>query len=262
MEIRKKDGRQLMAKGNILGDDEIRALIPAARAGDQDAMMRIVDSQEGLIWNIAKRWRGAAFEMDDLLQIGRIGVVRAVRAFDPDAGAQFNTFAVRYIRTEIRNEAIGRFRAMRVPYWIFPVRKKARKHANERGISVDAALVELGYSNEARDAVRKASLTIIDEDISPRRGNYCRADSPDGFSPTTEDRGPDRVDDADFVPWLIGGLPPHHRPFAVMVLGLDGRDLDHRRIAAEIGSNAGCVRERKRRVLRMMRERASMALGA
>ena len=54
---------------------------------------------------------------DDLLQDGRIGLVRAVRAFDGERGAEFETFAILCIRREILN---GRKRMRRCPRYLSP----------------------------------------------------------------------------------------------------------------------------------------------
>lgn len=77
-------------------------LLEAARGGDNDACARVVEENAGLIWSIVKRYYGRGVDPDDLYQLGCLGLLKAVRGFDPDFGCQFSTYAVPKIAGEIR----------------------------------------------------------------------------------------------------------------------------------------------------------------
>lgn len=61
-----------------------------------------MDKNGGLIRGIANRFRNRGAEYEDLLQIGSIGMLKAIRSFDTELGTQFSTYAVPLIIGEIR----------------------------------------------------------------------------------------------------------------------------------------------------------------
>ena len=77
-------------------------LLQSARFGDPEAESRIVELNAGLVRSIALKFRGRGIEYEDLIQIGTIGLVKAVRSFDADRGFAFSTYAVPLIVGEIK----------------------------------------------------------------------------------------------------------------------------------------------------------------
>lgn len=77
-------------------------LLEAAREGDNDACARIIEENTGLVWSIVRRYYGRGVDPDDLYQLGSMGLLKAVRGFDPAFGCQFSTYAVPKIAGEIR----------------------------------------------------------------------------------------------------------------------------------------------------------------
>ncbi|MCD7831766.1 MAG: sigma-70 family RNA polymerase sigma factor [Firmicutes bacterium] len=77
-------------------------LILRCRDGDKTAEEELVTSNAGLVRSIAERFVGRGAEPDDLYQLGMIGMVRAIRTFDPERGCAFSTYAVPLIMGEIR----------------------------------------------------------------------------------------------------------------------------------------------------------------
>ena len=83
-----------------------RELIRIAQSGDasdaMEACEELVVINRGLVRSIAIRFRERGVEIDDLIQIGTIGLLRAIRSFDLDRGTCFSTYAVPMIFGEIR----------------------------------------------------------------------------------------------------------------------------------------------------------------
>ena len=73
-----------------------------AQNGDKDAMAEIVENNQGLIWNIVRRFLGRGYDKEDLYQIGCIGFIKAIRRFDAEFEVKLSTYAVPYIMGEIR----------------------------------------------------------------------------------------------------------------------------------------------------------------
>ena len=77
-------------------------LLKCSHAGDKEARDRLVMENAGLVWSIAKRFAGRGTEVEDLFQIGNIGLMKAIDRFDTELGVQFSTYAVPVILGEIR----------------------------------------------------------------------------------------------------------------------------------------------------------------
>lgn len=81
---------------------ELQAQILAAQAGDQAAMENLLQENTPLVWSVAKRFYGRGCEPEDLFQLGAIGLLKAIRAFDLQRPVEFSTYAVPMIMGEIR----------------------------------------------------------------------------------------------------------------------------------------------------------------
>ena len=76
--------------------------IAAAQNGDKREMEKLITDNIGLIWSTVKRFYGCGVDQDDLFQLGCVGFIKAVSAFDRSYGTQFSTYAVPKIAGEIR----------------------------------------------------------------------------------------------------------------------------------------------------------------
>lgn len=74
--------------------DQTTRLIEEAHKGDKEARDRLVEENLGLIWSIVRRFGGRGQEMEDLFQIGSIGLMKAIDKFDFSFGVKFSTYAV------------------------------------------------------------------------------------------------------------------------------------------------------------------------
>lgn len=77
-------------------------LLVLALGGDENATERLIESNLGLVRSIALRFRDRGVELEDLVQIGSIGMLKAIRSFDITKGTVFSTYAVPLIIGEIR----------------------------------------------------------------------------------------------------------------------------------------------------------------
>lgn len=78
------------------------ALIRRAQEGDGTAEQQLIGENLPLVTAIAKRYQNSVIEMDDLRQLGSIGLLKAIRKFDPAFNVCFSTYAVPLIAGEIR----------------------------------------------------------------------------------------------------------------------------------------------------------------
>ena len=76
--------------------------IKKAQIGDKDAMAKLVENNQGLIWSIVKRFTGRGYDIEDIYQIGAMGFIKSIRNFDINFDVKLSTYAVPYILGEIK----------------------------------------------------------------------------------------------------------------------------------------------------------------
>lgn len=82
--------------------EETTKLIRLAHEGDQGARDQLVLDNVGLVWSIVRRFAGRGHELEDLYQIGCIGLIKAIDKFNLDFDVKFSTYAVPMITGEIK----------------------------------------------------------------------------------------------------------------------------------------------------------------
>ncbi len=77
-------------------------LLQRSREGDKKATEELIRLNGGLVRGIALRFLGRGTELEDLIELGNLGLLKAIRSFDPQRGCVFSTYAVPLIFGEIR----------------------------------------------------------------------------------------------------------------------------------------------------------------
>jgi RNA polymerase sporulation-specific sigma factor len=86
----------------LLSDDEMSELLIKAQAGDKQARERLINCNLRLVFNLVQRFANRGYEIEDLFQIGTIGLIKAIDKFDTNYNVKFSTYAVPMIIGEIR----------------------------------------------------------------------------------------------------------------------------------------------------------------
>lgn len=82
--------------------EDLTVLIERSQAGEKEAKKVLVEKNLGLVHHIVKRFLGRGCEVEDLLQIGTIGLMKAIDKFDSSYEVKFSTYAVPMISGEIK----------------------------------------------------------------------------------------------------------------------------------------------------------------
>ena len=83
-------------------DDEVKNLIYLSQQGDKAARDEIIERNTRLVWSVVQRFVNRGYELDDLFQIGCIGLLKSVDKFDLSFNVKFSTYAVPMILGEIQ----------------------------------------------------------------------------------------------------------------------------------------------------------------
>lgn len=82
--------------------EELSVLIAKSQSGDKEAREVLIEKNLGLVHHIVKRFSGRGYEMEDLFQVGVIGLIKAIDKFDLSLGLKFSTYAVPMITGEVK----------------------------------------------------------------------------------------------------------------------------------------------------------------
>lgn len=86
----------------LLSEEETMHYLQKTREGDREARETLINSHIKLVFNLVKRFENRGCEVEDLFQIGSIGLIKAIDNFDLDHQVKFSTYAVPMIIGEIR----------------------------------------------------------------------------------------------------------------------------------------------------------------
>lgn len=137
------------SKLTTLGSDEKKELLILAKSGDEGARRKLIDGNLRLVLSIIQRFTGRRENMDDLFQVGCIGLIKAVDNFNTELDVKFSTYAVPMIIGEIRrylrdNNTIRVSRSVRdLAYRALQAREKLSSVTSTEP-SIEAIANELG----------------------------------------------------------------------------------------------------------------------
>lgn len=115
----------------LLTAKEEQVLARAIAQGDAPARDRMVRANLRLVVNIARGYTGKGLGLQDLIEEGNLGLLRAVEGFDPDMGTRFSTYASYWIKQAIKRALINSAKTIRIPAYMVELLSKWRR-ANAR----------------------------------------------------------------------------------------------------------------------------------
>jgi len=137
----------------VLRSAETRALLERARGGDKSAREELISGNLRLVLSVIQKFAGRGESMDDLFQVGCIGLIKAVDCFDLSQNVQFSTYGVPMIAGELRrflrdHSAIRVSRSMRDTAYKVLQAKERLTAADGREPSIEAIAKELGIPRQ------------------------------------------------------------------------------------------------------------------
>ena len=138
------------AKLKVLKSSETMELLRRSKAGDRQAREELIEGNLRLVLSVIQRFAGRGESVDDLFQVGCVGLIKAIDNFDISQPVKFSTYGVPMIVGEIRrylrdNSAIRVSRSMRdTAYRVLQAKEKfISEHQREPSIEEIAKLLEL-----------------------------------------------------------------------------------------------------------------------
>jgi len=233
----------------------------AERADVRDQLVRL---HLPLVEHFARRFLNRGEPFDDLLQVGTIGLIKAIDRFDLERGVEFSTYATPTIVGEIKRHFRDRGWAIRVP-----------RRLQELRITITAATAELtqdlGRSPTVSELAAKVGVSqeeIIEGLESANAYSTLSLDAPDNSEDSAlsmidvigaDDEALSHVDDRETIKPLLEALDPREKHILTLRFF---RGMTQSQIAAEIGISQMHVSRLLARTLAHLRESLADQPGA
>jgi RNA polymerase primary sigma factor len=236
----------------LLSAEEEHELAELIAEGDVLARDRMVRANLRLVVNIARGYTGKGLGLQDLIEEGNLGLLRAVEGFDPEVGTRFSTYASYWIKQSIKRALINSAKTIRIPAYMVELLSKWRRataRLNE----------ELGRTPTNEEVARvlglpKKKLPIIRKAIRISNSTPQSDQTESGWSlgeMVMDERlkAPDEeMLDHDILRHameLLGDLEEREATVLRLRFGLGG---DEPKTLKEIGAELGLTRERVRQI--------------
>ena len=234
----------------LLTADEEKEFARKAQAGDEAARQRMIESNLRLVVKIARRYINRSLPLLDLIEEGNLGLIHAVKKFDPERGFRFSTYATWWIRQTIERAIMNQSGTVRLPIHIIKdinsCLRAARRLRNENDTPPTVAEIARHMDRDVEDVER---LMALHNRVTIRAGQAEDDNGPVYRLAAKRDAEPSRCAQKDLVHDIVDHwvceLSEKQRAVVERRFGLHG----YRRATLEqIGAEIGVTRERVRQI--------------
>ncbi len=205
-----------MTTASCVRSDELELHRRYAETQDPAVRSDLLESYTGLVRSLARRFAGRGESVEDLMQVGFVGLLQALERFDPNRGCPFLAFAVPTIVGELKKHFRDRRWRIRVP------RQLQERYLEVRAVR-DGLVQTLGRNPTVEDVA--AELGISEDDVleameAGATFSMASLDAPTGYGMPqpwwTGERGYEDLEDRLLVDSLLARLPAPQRDVVVL----------------------------------------------
>jgi RNA polymerase primary sigma factor len=256
--------RAARAHALLTADEEIE-LAKRIERGDLEAKERMINSNLRLVVSQARRYQGHGLPMEDLVQEGMLGLIRAVEKFDWRRGFKFSTYGTLWIRQALQRGLQNHGRTIRLPVHVAQRQTKVRKVESDLSTKLGREPTDEEIAAEAKLDVEEVAelreltrgLTSLDqpvgEDGETAFGDLLASDRPE---PAEEVADNERQ---QVITGAVAGLPEAERNVIRLRFGLAGSEpLNLRQTGIELGIPLSKARELEQQGLTRLAKTSSL----
>src|SRR5436190_886325 len=156
----------------LLTADEEKSLARAIETGDTEARDQMVRANLRLVVNIARGYTGKGLALQDLIEEGNLGLLRAVEGFDPNMNTRFSTYASYWIKQSIKRALVNTAKTIRIPAYMVELLAKWRRATNQltdelgRPPTNEETAKSLGLTRERVRQIESEALAKLSESLT------------------------------------------------------------------------------------------------
>lgn len=249
-----------------LSREKEKEVFAHVKKGERWAINKIINSNLRFVINVASKYRGQGLDIDDLINIGNTGLIRAVESFDLTKGTKFISYAVWWIRQSILKGLAQHSRTIRLPLNKVQLVAKIKKSENNLPSRVGRSptLKELSDSCGGDVSLVDELLSIekrigsIDVEISGEDGKktpLSESIKDEYGEPTTN--LVDKIEEKEYISQLMENLTERERFAIESIFGLrDGEMSTLEEISRVIGLSKERVRQIKCVAIKKMKKKS------
>lgn len=230
-----------------------RELVMRAQSGDEVAAELLIIENTALVKSLALKFRDRGTELEDLIQIGMIGMLKAINSFDVERGTAFSTYAVPLIvgeiRRHLRDDGLIRVSRSYKRTGIALMREKNRimnEEGRDAGIGELAALVGVSVEEAAISLDAVSPISSLSDNVYGEESRTLDSVIPDRESADELENLTDRLS----LGQAINKMPPEWRR---IVLLRYYRDMTQQEVAAELGLSQVKVSREEKKIMTFLR---------
>lgn len=236
----------------LLTADQEKELAYRIGDGDTAARDQMVRANLRLVVNIARGYTGKGLALQDLIEEGNLGLLRAVEGFDPTMNTRFSTYASYWIKQSIKRALVNTAKTIRIPAYMVELLAKWRRATNKltdelgRPPTHEEVAKLLGLPKKKLNIIKKAIRVY---NSAPQTDQGDQGWSIDEMLMDGRSKTPDtemvESDDLKHVMVLLEKMDKREATVLRMRFGLDDEEP---KTLKEIGECLGLTRERVRQI--------------
>lgn len=247
----------------MLTPEEEVSLTKRIKTGDEKALQQMVNSNLRFVVSVAKQYQNNGLSLNDLINEGNVGLLKAAKRFDETKGFKFISYAVWWIRQSILQAIVENSRMIRLPYNKVNIitqltklqQKFIQEFEREPSISEMADLMDISEEEMAGILTSNARHSSLDEPINSDDADTARLEILVDENQETPETFLLDESVKDEIKFALNLLSPKERTLVKMVFGVDGeKQASMDVIANTLGLSGERTRQLKEHAFRRLRK--------